>query len=111
MPTILPKDAENQPLPVLRLKDEGAHAINVSDVSARNSTAFSSETRVISLYATGPVFVKLGGAAVTATSTDHYFPAGVYYDIAVGGGKTGHYTHIAAIRADQDCQLYVSEKE
>ncbi len=111
MPTILPKDAENLPLPALRLKDGGAHTINVSSSSARNSVAFSADTRVISLYATGPIHVKFGGSTVTAAASDHYFPAGVFYDVAIGGGKTGHLTHVAALRADTDCILYISEKE
>jgi hypothetical protein len=111
MPTIMSRDINNTPLPVLRLKESGAHSINVTETSARNSSGFSSETRVVSLYATGPVYIKFGEAAVTATTSDHYFPAGIYYDVSIGGGNSGHYTHIAALRADIDCKLYVSEKE
>jgi hypothetical protein len=48
---------------------------------------------------------------VTATESDHYFPQGVYYDLAIGGGKTAHYTHVAALRVSSDCTLYISEKE
>lgn len=111
MPTILPKDSENIPIPALRLKDGGAHTITVTSSSSRNSTAFSVDTRVVSVYATGPVYLKFGSSSVTAASTDHYFPAGVYYDVATGGGKSGRFTHVAAIRAEQDCKLYISEKE
>jgi len=112
MTTLLPKDADNNVIPALRLKDSGAHQISVTSSSARNSTAFDEDTRVISVYATGPVYLNLGDPGVTATVTDHYFPAGVYYDIAIGGGSGNgpHNTHIAAIRADQDCTLYISEK-
>lgn len=95
----------------MRLKESGAHAISVSGSSARNATSFAGSTRVVSLYATGPVYLNFGGSTVTATNTDHYFPAGVYYDVAIGGGKTGHFTHVAALRVDADCTLYVSEKE
>lgn len=109
--TYLPLDKDNYPIPALRLKPAGAHSIAVSNAAARNSTGFGADTRIVSLYATGPVFVKLGDNTVTATATDHYFPAGVYYDIAIGGGKTGQTTHISAIRADTDCVLYISEKE
>ncbi len=111
MPTIMSIDADNNPIPAVRLRTGGAHSISVTASSARNATAFNADTRVVSLYATGPVFVKFGTSSVTAATTDHYFPAGIYYDIAIGGGKTDQHTHLAAIRADADCTLYISEKE
>ena len=111
MPTILPVDINGNPIPAIRLKDGGAHAISVTATSARNSTAFDSETELVSLYATGPVYVKFGDSAVSATTSDHYFPAGIYYDFAIGGDGSKQYTHVAVLRADTDCTLYVSEKE
>jgi hypothetical protein len=110
--TYLPRDDDNFPIPALRLKATGgAHAISATASTARNATAFDGETRVVSLYATDGVYVRFGDDTVTATTSDHYFPSGVYYDFAIGGGKTGQFTHIAALRANADCMLYVSEKE
>lgn len=110
--TILPLDSNNNPIPALRLKTSGgAHTITVSGSTARNSTAFTDTTRVISVYATTDIYIRLGGASVTATNTDHFFPADTYYDIAVGGGETGHATHIAALQVSGGGTLYVSEKE
>ncbi len=111
MPTFLPTDMDDNVIPAVRLKSGGAHTINVSGTSARNSTAFDAETRIVSLYATGAVYVKFGDSSVTATTSDHYFPTGVYYDFSVGGGKVGHYTHVAVLQADSSCKMYVSEKE
>lgn len=112
MPTLLPKDSENNVIPAVRLKASGAHAINATSTSARNSTAFAADTQVISFYATVPVYMKFGGASVAATSSDHYFPAGVYYDFSIGGGKVGHYTHVAVLRVgSSDGVVYISEKE
>ena len=111
MPTILPLDQDSNPIPAVRLRSGGAHAIAATATSVRNATGFNAETRVVSLYATGPVYVKFGGASVTATSSDHYFPSGVYYDFAIGGDKVPHYTHVAVLRVSSDCTLYVSEKE
>ncbi|MEM6781859.1 MAG: hypothetical protein AAF569_08350 [Pseudomonadota bacterium] len=113
MTTLLPKDADNNIIPALRLKDDCAHTIAVTGTSARNSVAFATTTKVISLYATGPVYVRLGDASVSATAADHYFPAGVYYDIAISGGadQTAQDTYIAALQADSSCTLYISEKE
>lgn len=110
--TILPLDSNKNPIPALRLKASGgAHAIAVSGSSARNSTAFNAATRVISLYSTVDIYVRLGGASVTAAGTDHFFPAGTYYDIAVGGDETGQATYIAALQVSTGGTLYVSEKE
>lgn len=111
MPLFLPKDLDRAPVPAVRLKDGGAHSIAVSDTSARNSTGFDAETQIISIYATGPVYLKFGDATVTAMTSDHYFPEGVYYDFAIGGDKVGHATHVAALRADTNCTVYISEKE
>lgn len=110
MPTILPTDENNHPIPALRLRDGGAQKINATASSARNGVAFDADTRIVSLYATAPVYVRFGGASVTATTSDHYFPAGVYYDIAIGGEESKQSTHVAVIRADTDGVLYISEK-
>lgn len=110
--TTLPLDNNSNPIPALRLKGTGgAHSVTVSSSSARNGVAFAASTRVISLYSTTDIFVRLGGDSVTAANTDHFFPANTYYDIAIGGGKTGHATHIAAIQVNSGGMLYVSEKE
>lgn len=113
MTTLLPKDADNNIIPALRLSDGGAHSVAVTATSARNSMAFNADTKVISLYATAPVFIKFGDDGVTATTADHYFPAGVYYDVAItgGAGKGAHNAYVAVLRTDEDCTLYISEKE
>ena len=114
MPTLLPKDADNNPIPALRLRGTGgAHTIGATATSARNSTAFNAETQVVSVFATGPVYLKFGTSSVTAANTDHYYPDGIYYDFAIGGGdiKGARYTHLAVLRVSGDCTVYVSEKE
>jgi len=112
MPTILPLDDDSNPIPAIRLKaGGGAHAISAGATTARNTTAFADETKVVSLYATVPVYVRFGGASVTATAADHYFPSGVYYDFSIGGGAVPHYTHIAVLRVSGDGSVFVSEKE
>lgn len=113
MTTLLPKDADNNTIPAFRLREGGAHSIAFTDTAARNSTAFDSDTKVISLYATMPVYLKLGDSSVTATTSDHYFPAGIYYDVAIAGGsaKGPHNAYISALRTTEDGTLYISEKE
>jgi len=111
--TLLPKDADNNVIPALRLKDNGAHIVTVTGTATSNNTAFDENTCVVSLYADVPFYIKFGDVGVTATSSDHYFPAGLYYDVALSGGrgKGAHHTHLSILRADGDGTLYVSEKE
>lgn len=113
MTTLLPKDADNNAIPALRLRDGGAHTLLVSTVASKNTIAFDEGTKVISIYATAPVYIKCGDASVIATTSDHYFPGGVYYDIAISGGagKGAQSAYLSVIRTDEDCMLYISEKE
>ena len=111
MTTLMPLDSDNNVIPAVRLKSGGAHAISATGVSARNAVAFDAGTRLVGLYATGPVYIKFGNSSVTATTSDHYFPTGVYYDFSIGGGRVPHYTHVAALAVGAACTLYVSEKE
>ena len=90
----------------------GAHILAAGATSARIGP-FNAKTRVISLYATGPVFLASGAGTVVAASSDHFFPAGTYYHASLGGdlqGK-GRHSYLAAVRADSDCLIYISEKE
>jgi hypothetical protein len=111
MTTILPRDSNDNVIPALRLRDGGAHVISASGTSARNITAFNADTRIVSLYTSSPVYLKFGDSSVTATSSDHYFPADVYYDVSIGGDKMAHYTHIAALAVSASGSVYISEKE
>ena len=111
MPTLLPQDADSNPIPALRLRSGGAHAITASGTSARNATAFNADTRVVSVYATVPVYINFGNSSVTATNTSHYFPSGVYYDFAIGGGTVAQATHLAVLQVSAGGSVYISEKE
>ena len=113
MTTLLPRDADNNVIPALRLKDNGAHTITASAVAARNVNAFDFDTKVISLYATTDIFVKFGDNAVNATPSDHFFPAGMYYDIAVSGGagKSTQHNYISVLQVAEGGTVFISEKE
>ncbi|MCB9990339.1 MAG: hypothetical protein H6867_03035 [Rhodospirillales bacterium] len=111
MSTVLPTDVNDNPIPAVRFKDGAAHAITTSGTSAKNSTAFADGTRIISIFATEDVYIKFGGSSATATTSDHFFPKNIYYDVAIGGDATKQYTHIAALQVSTAGTLYVSEKE
>ncbi len=110
MSTKLPLDVNDNPIPALRLKDGGAHVISSAAASARNAVAFDAETRVVSVYASEPVYMSFGDAGVIATTSDHYFPAGLYYDVALGGDGAPHATHLAVLQVSSGGSVYVSEK-
>ena len=108
--TTLPRDTDNNTIQALRLAPGKAHHMTATSTSTRNGTAFDNETRVVSLYATAPVYLNFGDANVVATDSDHYFPDGVYYDFAIGGDKTLHYKHLSVMAVDGEAKVYISEK-
>ena len=112
MTTILPIDANDNAIPALRLKDSAAHTVSaVTGGSTENGAEFSSETKVVSVYANGGVYIRFGESDVVESLSDHYFPEGVYYDFAIGGYGVDHTPYVAVIAADADCNVYISEKE
>lgn len=111
MSTLLPQDLNDNPIPALRMKSGCAHTISVGASSARNASAFDTGTQIISLYADVPTYIAFGDATVTASASDHFLPAGLYYDVSIGGDHSNHYTHIAALQASGAGTLYISEKE
>ncbi len=111
MTTLLPQDLNDNPIPALRLKNGGAHHITVGASSAKNVAAFDKQTRIISIYSDVPTYIAFGDSSVSATTSDHYFPANTYYDLAIGGDNSAHYTHIAVLQVSQAGNIYISEKE
>lgn len=111
--TYLPLDQDGQVIPAMRLRSDKSHAINISSTAARNVTGFDSETRVVSVFSTVPVYLAFGeNASVVAQTGDHFYPANVYYDMAVGGDKTGQFKYLSAIavNASDTGTLFISEK-
>ncbi len=111
MTTLLPQDSNDNPIPALRLKQNKAHKITVGPTSTRNSTAYEADTQIVSLYSNVDTYISCGDASITATTSDHFLPAGIYYDISIGGDHSAHYTHIAALQVSSAGTLYISEKE
>lgn len=111
MSTKLPLDVNDNPIPALRFKSGAAHQITSGASSARNTTAFADTTRVIGLYTTQDAYLAFGDSSVTATTSDHFFPAGVYYDIALGGDGSAHHDYLAVLQVASGGTVYVSEKE
>lgn len=112
MPTLMPRDDDNFAIPALAMKPDCAHSVSFDAASSsRNSTAFDPRTRVVSIFATDNVFLRFGDSSVTASTSDHFFPAGIYYDVAISNVKTTHYDYIAIRGAGTSGTVYLSEKE
>lgn len=108
--TQMPRDDDGAPVPVLGFRPGGAFHLPVTATSTRIGP-FSSGTCIVSLVSDGPLHFAVGGPDVTATIADHYLPAGLYLDLSLGGGKRELRTHLAAVRAVENCTLHLSERE
>jgi hypothetical protein len=110
--TMMPQDLDGRNVPVLGLRrTSGTHQVAIAVTSARNSTAFDPSTRVVSLFATVNCYIEQGDSSVTATTSRHFLPAGMYIDLDIGGTRTAHNPYVAVIRASSDGTLYISERE
>ena len=111
MLTELQTDKNGHKIPVLSLLPAGGHVIAAGGTTTRNSIAFREDTKVVSVFSTTDVFIKFGGDDVSATTGDHFFPAGIYYDFSLGGENTaGRFLHLAVLQANTSGSVYVSEK-
>ena len=108
--TRLPTDTNDETIPALRLKPDSAHAISSGVSSTRNTTTFDDNTRVISLFASEDVYLNFGDSSVTADTSDHFFPKGIYYDMAIGADASSQYTHVAVLQVSAGGTVYISEK-
>jgi hypothetical protein len=84
-----------------------SQSISATTSSVRNGTAFKNAD--INIYCTSDVFIKLGGASVTATTTvgsgyDKLIPAGIPTDIRTGGAS-----HIATILGSGTATVHIHE--
>lgn len=111
MSTLLPRDDDNQPIPVLRPKYEGAAHLSAGQVSVRTAGPFDPTTRVIRLYATGSVTFQTGDSGVVATAVSHYLPAGTIDFVSLGNAKQRRHTHLAILAVDGNADVYISELE
>jgi S-adenosylmethionine:tRNA-ribosyltransferase-isomerase (queuine synthetase) len=106
MATELPKDRYGEGIQAMSPLEGGAQQVALTTASARQTTAFGSDTKVIGVYSTVDVFIELGSSTVTALVTDHFLPGSTYMMLSVKD-----HDHIAGILASGTGTLYVSEFE
>lgn len=111
--TAAPVGTNGEILQVLRYRQGTgfAHQVSLTTASARNSTGFNSETRVVEIRSTVDAFFQQGDGTITATTGGHFLPANTDRLVALGGDNQTQYTHIAAILASGTGTLYISEME
>lgn len=111
----LPKNPGGGLVQVMRSKvgaaGVGAHQITVSGTSARNTTAFDTDTRVIEVYAIEDCWFRQGDGTITAAANDHFLPAKTGRLYAIGGDQLTQATHFAAIQVTTGGTLYITEME
>ena len=110
MSTKLPVDENGEPIPVLPLLDSLAHKITSTGTAAKNTNAFDSKTRAITVYPTVDCFVRQSKDGTAATTSDHFLPGGQVRDLGVGGGPMPHRPYISVVPVSGTVDLYVSER-
>ena len=106
-----PSEVDGGIIQVMRVKSGGAHHIAISGTTNRNSSAFPTGSRVIEIYCDTACYWQTGDNTVTASSADHFLPAGHARVYSLGGDKQTQHTHIAVIQALASGTLHVSELE
>ena len=109
--TAMPRDASGAYVQVMRPLAGGAHTITIGAASARNSSAFDTNTRVLEIYSDTACYFQTGNSGITASSADHYLPAQRGRVYSIGGDQQAQHTHIAVIQASAGGTLWVSELE
>ncbi|PZQ48867.1 MAG: hypothetical protein DI551_00620 [Micavibrio aeruginosavorus] len=83
MGSLLPKDENNNAIPVMGYKPNGAQKLTLTGASLRNPQPITSP--VISVYATAAMTMEFGGDDVTADGNKHFVPANTLLDIDTDG--------------------------
>ena len=117
--SMMPIDGRNEPMPVLYYRNTdgtaNTFASTISTTAVRLGP-FSEGTRVLSMYANADVYFITGNSTVTAVTTSHFWPSGLYYDFNVfwGGSfnEDGADQYISLITSDwsKDANVHISER-
>jgi hypothetical protein len=107
-----PRDDGNAPIPVLGLLKHGGQVIDLSAVSAQQSTRFNASVRVITTYSTVDCFIELGDETITANlSNSHFLPAGYLCDFSLGFDNiNNNNAKYLSVYSTDIGKLYISER-
>jgi hypothetical protein len=111
--TRLPRDDNNHAIPVLRFRTGGAQQTSISSGGA-SSFSVPLGTRVITLLCSVNAYFESGLEGVVATSSSHYIPAGLPFDMALGSDLSdtdGYHSTISILAVSTSGTAYISERE
>lgn len=104
MSLLLPVDDNGNPLPVLGFDPLGTQKVTVSSSSTRIPAALDDDIQLVTLIATGPCRLEIGGVAVTANrDASPFLYPGIYVDVPLRRSDR----YVAFIAEDEDCIAYV----
>ena len=111
--TVMPRDDNSQSIPVLRFRAGSAQSQLVTS-SSSVLFALSEGTRVITVCVSEPCYFETGGVNISASSSSHYIPSQIPYDIALGSGLSStldYHSYIALRAVASSARVYISERE
>jgi hypothetical protein len=111
--TRMPRDDNSQSIPVLRFRTGGAQQSSI-DSSTPVSVSLPGGTRVITLLCSVNAYFETGLAGVSATTSSHYIPAGLPFDMALGSDLSdtdGYHTTVSILAVSTSGTAYISERE
>lgn len=111
--TRMPRDDNSQSIPVLRFRTGGAQKVSINSSSA-SSISIPAGTRVITLICSVNAYFETGLEGVVATSSSHYIPAGLPFDMALGSDLSdtdGYHSNISIIADSTSGVAFISERE
>lgn len=112
--TRMPRDDNSQSIPVLRFRTGGAQHLTISSGAPTRSSAFPAGTRVITVICTVDAHFETGGSSVDASTSSHYIPAGVPFDMALGSDLStidSYHNYISVIAVTGSGIAHISERE
>lgn len=111
--TRMPRDDNSQSIPVLRFRTGGAQSSAISSGSAVR-IEIPAGTRVITVICTVNAHFETGDEGVQASSSSHFIPAGLPFDMALGSDLSdtdGYHRYISIIADSTSGIAYISERE
>ena len=112
--TRMPRDDNSQSIPVLRFRRSGAQHLNITSGTYTRSAMFPTGTRIITVVCTVDSYFETGNSSVVASSSSHFIPAGVPYDMALGSDMAtidDYHNYISVIAASGSGVAHISERD
>lgn len=110
--TRMPRDDNSQSIPVLRFRTGGAHQLAID--ADPELLELPLGTRVITLLCSVNAYFETGGPEVVASTSSHYIPAGLPFDMALGSDLSdtdGYHQYLSVIAVSSSGTAYISERE